>query len=288
MKKRLLTGICYLAVLIGFFLLKIYVHRLFFDLLVLAFTAVGTFEMLRAFGAQVHLSQKIIAGIFSSAIILTFALTDQFLPQYAVQITCAVFMAGLALLFGMLVFAHEKVSLQSACAACGCYLYPAAFLLVLSACNHLPAYSDLAILFVFAICPVADSLAFVFGKLFGKKLPRKMAPHVSPNKTLIGGFGGLLGGALGGLAIFFAYYGIAGNLEMKWANIWFFLGLGVLTAAFAEFGDLVESAVKRKLEIKDMGKLLPGHGGVLDRIDSTLYASLIVCLVFVIRIMTTG
>ena len=64
MKKRLLTGICYLAVLIGFFLLKIYVHRRFFDLLVLAFPAVGTFEMLRAFGDQVHLSQKIIAGIF--------------------------------------------------------------------------------------------------------------------------------------------------------------------------------------------------------------------------------
>lgn len=288
MKQRLLTGICYLAVLIGFFLLKIYVHRLCFDVLVLAFTAIGTFEMLRAFGDKIHLSQKLIAGIFSSGIILTFALTDEFLQKYATHITFAVFSAGLALLFGMLVFAHEKVSLESTCAATGCYLYPAAFLLVLSACNHLPAYSELAILFVFAICPFADSLALVFGKLFGKKLPRKMAPTVSPNKTLIGGFGGLLGGALGALAIFFAYYGVLGTLEMKWANIGFFLGLGVLTAAFAEFGDLVESAIKRKLDIKDMGKLLPGHGGVLDRIDSTLYASLIVCLVFVIRIMTTG
>lgn len=288
MKKRLLTGICYLAVLVGFFLLKIYVHRLFFDLLVLAFTAIGTFEMLRALGDRVHLSQKIIAGIFSSGIVLTFALTDEFLKEYAPHITFAVFCGGLALLFGLLVFAHEKVSLESTCAACGAYLYPAAFLLVLSACNHLPAYSELAILFVFAICPFADSLAFVFGKLFGKKLPRKMAPHVSPNKTMIGGFGGLLGGALGALALFFAYYGVLGTLEMKWANIGFFLALGILTAAFAEFGDLVESAIKRKLDIKDMGKLLPGHGGVLDRIDSSLYASLIVCLVFVIRIMTTG
>ena len=76
--------------------------------------------------------------------------------------------------------------------------------------------------------------------------------------------------------------------DLHWANLVFFIALGVLTSAFTELGDLVESAVKRKLGIKDMGKILPGHGGILDRIDSTLYASLIVCFVFVMRIMTFG
>lgn len=136
-------------------------------------------------------------------------------------------------------------------------------------------------------CVGADTAAYLIGSRFGK---RKLAPHVSPNKTVIGGVGGLLGGALGALCLFFAYYGLLqpAPFSEKWINLIFFLGLGVGTAAFAELGDLAESAIKRKLGIKDMGKILPGHGGVLDRIDSALYACLIVCFVFVIRIMTTG
>lgn len=305
MLKRLLTGIVYMLVLIAFFLLKIYVHILFFDLLVLIFTVCGTIEMLRAFGDKIHISQKIIVGIFAPLVIICFAVSDEifklvatppavdpdlgYIPNtnYSAHLTFVVFIAAVALLFGMMVFAHERVSLESTGYAMLSLLYPAVFLLVLSGCNHMPEYSDISVIYVFAICPIADSFAFVFGRLFGKKVPAKLAPNVSPNKTLIGGLGGLIGGALGAAAIFFAYYGLLGNMHFQWVNLIFFIALGILTAAFAEFGDLVESAIKRKLGIKDMGKCLPGHGGVLDRIDSSLYASLIVCLVCVARIMLT-
>ncbi|MDE5547815.1 MAG: phosphatidate cytidylyltransferase, partial [Clostridia bacterium] len=171
------------------------------------------------------------------------------------------------------------------------------FLVVLIVCNHMERYSDAAIALVFAISPCADVMAFTFGKTLGKKLPAKMSPHVSPNKTLIGGFGGLIGGMIGAVCVFFFYYGLCqpvangfdfANVTFEWMNLIFFIGIGVLTSAFSQFGDLVESAIKRKLDIKDMGKLLPGHGGILDRIDSSLYAGLIIALVFVIRLMTTG
>lgn len=291
MLKRLLTGIGYLAVLAVFFLLKIYVVSELFDILILAFTGFGAYEMLRAFGEKICTAQKAIAFAFSLLVVITYAVCDIVftraatgLPNYAMFITFLVFLLGVGCLLGALVFWHENVSLQSTGYACLCLLYPSLFTLALTVCNHFPHYSELAILFVFIVCPFSDSLAFVFGKLFGKILPFKMSPTVSPNKTVIGGVGGLVGGALGAFLIFLIHYGLLAPeaTEYRWIDLTFFVGIGILTAAFTEFGDLVESAVKRKLEIKDMGKILPGHGGVLDRIDSALYASVVVCLAFFI------
>lgn len=306
LKKRTITAAVYILVLVAFFVLKITVNLVCFDALVLVFSGLGTYEMLRAFRGKLHKSQQIVVMVFALAIILTYAVTDAVYTQifkvsldpttgrnYAPHITFVVFIAGLSVLFGLLVFAHQNVTLESTGCACLCYLYPSVFLLVLSFCNHMPESSEIAILFVFVICPFADTFAFLFGKLFGRYLPAKIAPSISPNKTVIGCFGGLLGGAVGAVVIFFIYYWLGqyfefGALTLDWINLVFYIGLGVLTAAFTEFGDLVESGIKRKLGIKDMGKVLPGHGGVLDRIDSTLYASLIVCLVVVVKIMITG
>jgi phosphatidate cytidylyltransferase len=60
--------------------------------------------------------------------------------------------------------------------------------------------------------------------------------------------------------------------------------LGAVAALATEFGDLVESAIKRKVGIKDMGKLLPGHGGILDRIDGSIYAAVVVYVVFYLMV----
>ena len=103
-----------------------------------------------------------------------------------------------------------------------------------------------------------DTFAYVFGVLLGK---HKLAPHISPKKTWEGFIGGLVFTALGG-ALAFRYL-----LEFD-ARIGAVVGvMGVITATV---GDLIESAIKRDLAIKDMGTLLPGHGGMLDRIDSAL------------------
>lgn len=313
-KLRIITGAVYFLVLLAFFALKIFVHNLFFDGLILLFAFFGTYEMIRAFGDKMHRLQKIIVMIFSLLVIVVYAVTDFVFTDifevefpdnpltaqgrnYAPHIALVVFFAGVSVIFGLLVFAHDRVSLESTGYTLMCYMYPTVFLVVLIVCNHMVTYSDVAIAFVFGISPCADVMAFTFGKTLGKKLPAKMAPHVSPNKTLIGGFGGLIGGMIGAVCVFFFYYGLCkpvangmdfSNVVFNWKDIIFFIGIGVLTSAFSQFGDLVESAIKRKLGIKDMGKLLPGHGGILDRIDSSLYASLIIALVFVIRLMTTG
>ncbi len=313
LKLRTITGAIYALLLVGFFLLKIFVNKLFFDGLILVFAFFGTGEMIRAFKDKLHISQKILIFVFSLGIILAYAVSDYYYAEvvgvelngtwgrnYAMHFTFIFLIAGIAVLASLLVFAHRHVTLESTGYALLCYAYPAVFLLVLTICNHLEFYSELAIMIVFVVAPFADVFAFFFGKLLGKKLPAKMAPNISPKKTIIGGFGGLLGGAIGAIGVFFIYYGLMKlgqtgifpqeirEITPDAKNLIFFIALGILTAAFSQFGDLVESAIKRKLGIKDMGNILPGHGGVLDRIDSSLYAGLIVCIALVAKLMLLG
>ncbi len=302
MLKRYVTGIAYMAVLLAFFVLRVhFAEPLFFDLLILLFAVIGTFEMCRALGDRIDLVQKVLVQIFSAGTLLAYCVSDAvyqrqgIAPNYSPNIAFVVFVTGVALLFSLLVFRHEKTSLASVGYSTLAYLFPSLFLLVLAGVNHMPKYSEVGILFIFVLCPCADAFAYFAGRLLGKRFPMKMAPTVSPNKTVVGAIGGFFGAAIGAVGLFYAYYGLSKLNILPWwdlfgnpANLILFVALGVLTTAFAEAGDLVESAVKRRLDIKDMGNLLPGHGGILDRIDSALYACLIVCFVLALRIMISG
>ena len=117
---------------------------------------------------------------------------------------------------------------------------------------------------VAAFC--SDALALFTGMALGR---HKLAPLVSPHKTVEGAAGGLVGG-MAGMAIFcLVYRAITGvNLGLPLC-----VALGLLGALLGELGDLSFSAVKRQYGIKDYGRLLPGHGGVLDRFDSVLFAA---------------
>lgn len=116
----------------------------------------------------------------------------------------------------------------------------------------------------------ADVGAYLFGHLFGR---RPMAPRTSPNKTWEGYLGGIVSGTLGGAALAAAWQALGGPVT----GITFFNGalLGLILAILTPLGDLGESMIKRQVGAKDSGKLLPGHGGVFDRIDSWLWAGVI-------------
>lgn len=120
---------------------------------------------------------------------------------------------------------------------------------------------DLVLLLLLAVY-LGDTLAFFGGKLFGR---RPMAPGISPKKTWEGAVSGLLGS---GLAAVIAHFWFFPDLPLG-AGIVLGVGLGVTGI----LGDLAESLLKRAAEVKDSGHLLPGHGGVLDRIDSLLLAA---------------
>ncbi len=106
-----------------------------------------------------------------------------------------------------------------------------------------------------------DTFAYLTGVLFGK---HPLAPKISPKKTIEGVIGSLVFTILGG-AIAFHYI-----MESDW---WIGALAGLLTVFTATSGDLIVSALKRDMAIKDMGNLLPGHGGIMDRLDSVLFAA---------------
>jgi len=130
-------------------------------------------------------------------------------------------------------------------------------------------------LVTFLLCVVwaGDIAALYIGRALGR---HKLAPTLSPNKTWEGAVGSLLGS----LVVTCGLLGLAKLLE-QWnsarlsypEDIWYWLGLAVVVNVAAQVGDLVESALKRSVGVKDSGTLLPGHGGVLDRIDALLLAA---------------
>lgn len=110
---------------------------------------------------------------------------------------------------------------------------------------------------IFIIAVLTDTCAYFTGYLFGK---HKLIPKVSPKKTIEGSIGGILGSILG--CILFGYF-----LNFNLLHMAIIGGIG---SVVAQFGDLFASSIKRFVGIKDYGKLIPGHGGILDRFDSVI------------------
>ena len=127
---------------------------------------------------------------------------------------------------------------------------------------------------IFIISPCSDTFAYLVGSLIGGK---KMCPKISPKKTISGGIGGIIGGITGSIVVYFIMKGSL-NYSLDIPAVVYFAAIGLIASLLTEFGDLVESVIKRKLGIKDMGKILPGHGGMLDRIDSIVFACPFICL----------
>ena len=130
-----------------------------------------------------------------------------------------------------------------------------------------------AVVFLFAVVWATDSFAYIFGRLIGG---RKLAPSISPGKTWSGAVGGALAAVIIG----------AGAGRLMGIQAGFALAVAALfLSALSQAGDLFESAVKRRFGAKDSGRLIPGHGGVMDRVDGLVAASL---ALYLIGMLTTG
>lgn len=294
MLKRIITGTGIFAVLIGMFASRIFwtteitvleggvltAGEVLFDAVLALMAIVGTFEVVRAMDVKMLFIEKIIALIFP---IIVFPIATFCGAIYAFVVIAIYGMLTVALS----VFAFKDATLESVGLTMLSVFYPTGLILPLVAVNLM---SFEALLLVFAVSPLCDTMAYFVGSaLRGKKL----CPDISPNKTISGAIGGIVGGAIGGVAVYFfsnwlysagVLAGEAFTVGALWADVIIFIVAGALFAALTELGDLAESVIKRKLGIKDMGKLFPGHGGMMDRIDGLSFVSPVAALIFCVII----
>ena len=188
-------------------------------------------------------------------------------PFYLFLVCAALLLTVLA----CLVVFHKAVNfMDCAVTIFGFYYVPALFSFAYLAREH-----HLGVFFVWLIFICAwgsDTGAYIFGRLLGR---HKLAPALSPNKTIEGAVGGVLTSAL----LSFAYATVMVQfllIDDRIPIAMICTVAGIAGSIFSQFGDLAASAIKRHSNIKDFGKIFPGHGGVIDRFDSVLFTAPVV------------
>ncbi|EMS74108.1 phosphatidate cytidylyltransferase [Ruminiclostridium cellobioparum] len=173
-----------------------------------------------------------------------------------------------------IVFGHKRYNIIDACVTA----FGIAYVPFLMSFLILIRKMDFGILLIWLIFIGAwgtDTMAYTFGRLFGK---RKIVPEISKNKTMAGAIGGILGC----VALMFVFGLISRSffgLELSTATL---VLLGLFCGVISQIGDWSASAVKRYVNVKDYGSIMPGHGGVLDRFDSILFVAPVVYYVIVV------
>jgi len=259
LKQRALSAVVFVPVFLGLALLGGIIFDIFLAL-ILAFAGFEYAHMLKANGFQVS-TVLIIASVL--AIVLLRIFSSITIELFLLPVIMAGFGA-----FGLWKYEHgEHQAFQSLVAG----LFGVFYIGILGAygitLNHSGTNGNLWVLVTIALVWLVDAGAYLVGTRFGKK---PMLPALSPKKTLEGFLGGVLVGLISGFLI-----GLILNSALPELGPWKGALLGLIMGPIAFFGDALMSLIKRTVGVKDTGKLLPGHGGILDRLDSMLWAMVV-------------
>ena len=259
MKELLIRSVS--GLLMGIVLLTcVYVSQWTWAALLLFIIVVGTFEMSRLL--KMNTPTGIIIGE-------TLSIGFFVLPALVALQVIALRWLLFEMLIVMMPFLYALFSVKHDAKPIFTYLYASLAFLSLPSSLMLfmyreDPYGTLAgprlIILVFCLLWVNDIFAYLTGKLLGK---HKLFPRISPGKTIEGSIGGLVF-AMASLIVFCHYSG--------WFPISHAVGLAIIAVVFGTLGDLCESMLKRQAGMKDSGKLIPGHGGILDRFDSIMFS----------------
>ncbi len=262
MKTRIITAVVALAV---FLPVLYFAETAVFPLAIGIVAAVAGYEMCCCTGTGKRLSMVIPTSIYCFLATVGARTSLLFLPEYIRKwhLFCLLTACYLFYMLCSCVFNFGKVGAGRIMSTLGLGIF-AAFSFFSFVCVRDFAPYDYLLILIAAWA--TDTFAIFGGALFGKK---KLAPRLSPKKTVAGMISGVVGAVVG-----FAVYNVVVTAffgaEVNWLLR---LALAVPASLLGQLGDLVASAIKRDFKIKDYGKLLPGHGGVVDRFDSVMFLS---------------
>lgn len=316
--KRIYTGTAIVAVLAIAFALRFLTHWIF-DGFILAAVLVAAYEVIKAKkankkGVAYHYVFAYVVVAYA-AFVLSIVSDFPFWLHIIMQIIVLVVFAFYVYMMNYMDTAtqkqsqknnvkHSKTSLLSAVEFLKIAVYPVLMIFTLVPINHIGTFvnfdletgevlpvkmlSLMGLLLVIGISCFTDTFAYTVGsKLKGKKL----CPKISPNKTISGAIGGLFGGVIAALLVVWICLNDAtlyGYLYHKFPQVggyFFFIFVGLFGAVINQVGDIYASWLKRKTGIKDFGNFMPGHGGMMDRMDGIMFNSVFISLVLMLVVL---
>lgn len=268
MLKRAVTAI----ILVGYAFAMLYlgtaVHYGFLDALIMSFAFVGTYEMYHTFRKSEYKNSPWAPLLLCVAIYPLW----YFLGYKGILIALS-----LSICLALAVFTFKaEMELKDLLATIFSLIYPMALVsLAFALSREFPCGGTFAISFAIFLPVFSDTFAYLVGSTLGK---RKLCPSISPKKTVAGAVGGLLGSVLCAVTFFLLFdlyaiipVGYVSFSDSVAVRAVVFVVLGIVGGVLAEIGDLAASRIKRTMNIKDFGNIFPGHGGVLDRLDSIMF-----------------
>ncbi|MDO5574650.1 MAG: phosphatidate cytidylyltransferase [bacterium] len=268
---RLISGIIIVILALGFTIAGGYPLALVLCIV----SAIGLFEFYRATGvkkAEPKINALEVVGFWGMLVyyvILMSPAAEQFLLLTLISL--------LILLMFVYVFSFPKHTAGEVMAAFFGIVYVPVMLSFIYLTRMLP-YGNYIVWLIFISSWMNDTCAYCTGMLIGK---HKLAPKLSPKKSIEGSVGGVIGAAI--VAGLFAYF-VVEQAVTNQVITWSFVLIGAVGAVVAQIGDLAASAIKRNYDLKDYGKLIPGHGGILDRFDSVIFTAPMIYFLAVIFI----
>lgn len=261
MLKRIITALCAVVVLIPILWFS---GTWVFSGVIALVSIICLFEMFKCMG--LHKNVALVLPVYIVGVIVPFLMRAPIDKLTVISLAFIFACFYLVYVFALVIWSHGKLTYKDACSSVLTSLYIVVALNMIVYVRDFGQSGKYLYLLIFLGAWMTDIFAYFTGVFFGK---HKLIEDVSPKKTIEGSIGGTVF-----CAISFVVFGIITDAFFGAdANLIFLAICGVVMAVISQIGDLIMSVIKRHYGIKDYGKLFPGHGGMLDRLDSILAVS---------------